>query len=539
MALQAYNVRTRRKEPFAPLDPAGRKVGLYLCGLTVYDHAHIGHGRTAVAFEVIRRWLERHYDLTFVQNVTDVDDKIIARAKELGVSPREHAAKWDQVCQEAMGRLGVRPPDQAPHVTTSIPHIIGFTQAIVAKGFAYTTPEGNVYFDVPRYDEAAQRLFPSCAYGTLSNRDFRDLESGTRKDVEADKRHPADFALWKAAKAGDHPDASWPSPWGRGRPGWHIECSVMATEALGERIDLHGGGQDLVFPHHENEIAQSQAKTGHAPFVNAWLHTGFLNVEGEKMSKSLGNFIVLADLLEEMAGRGVDPEALRFYFLQTHYRSKIDYQRRGLDEAGSALKGLHRTRSLLAEAAAAPAAGRAANADAATARLREAFAAAMDDDFHTPTAIAALFEFCRAVNPDAEAGRLAPAAARTALAALEECGRVLTLFGKPPQAIAKAGPDPGFDLLLTTPNGKQVAFKVKSFLGAKDLAQSRRHLEAYVKEAAARAGEPVIALLVTFREEARQGKRWAESDALRDAIKAAGYAVEDTPQGQRWSRVQP
>ncbi|HEX2066030.1 MAG TPA: cysteine--tRNA ligase, partial [Candidatus Thermoplasmatota archaeon] len=366
MPLHVHNVRTRRKEPFVPLDPGGRKAGLYLCGLTVYDHAHIGHGRTAVAFEAIRRWLERSYDLTFVQNVTDVDDKILVRAKELGVSPREHAARWDRICQEAMARLGVRPPDQAPHVTQSIPQIVAFIQAIVAKGFAYATAEGNVYFDVPRYDEAAQRLFPQCAYGTLSNRDFRDLEAGTRKDVEEDKLHPADFALWKAAKPGDHPDASWRSPWGRGRPGWHIECSVMATEALGERIDLHGGGQDLLFPHHENEVAQSQARTGHAPFVNVWLHTGFLNVEGEKMSKSLGNFVVLADLLDEMQARGMDPEALRFYFLQTHYRSKIDYQRKGLDEAHTALQKLHRARSLLAEAAAAaPSADRTATAGSA------------------------------------------------------------------------------------------------------------------------------------------------------------------------------
>jgi cysteinyl-tRNA synthetase len=513
--LHAFNVRTRRKEPFAPLDPGGRKVGLYLCGLTVYDHAHIGHGRTAVAFEVIRRWLERHYELTFVQNVTDVDDKIIARAKELGVSPREHAARWDRICQEAMGRLGVRPPDLAPHVTQSIPQIVAFTQAIVAKGMAYATSEGNVYFDVPRYDDEARRLFPDCAYGSLSNRDFREMESGTRKDVEGDKRHPADFALWKAAKEGDHPDASWPSPWGSGRPGWHIECSVMATEALGERIDLHGGGQDLVFPHHENEVAQSQAKTGAAPFVNVWLHTGFLNVEGEKMSKSLGNFIVLADLLEELAGRGLDPEALRFYFLQTHYRSKIDYHRKGLEEAHTALERLHRTRNLLAEAAAAPsAADRTAGTDAPCARLREAFAVAMDDDFHTPTALAALFDFCRALNPDLEAQRLDPDAARLARAALEECGAVLTLFTSPP-----------------APSQAQVARDAHLAPDLLSFAQANNIVTA------GRPPQQVLDALVALRAEARQAKDWKRGDAIRDAMKAAGYAIEDTPQGQRWSRL--
>jgi cysteinyl-tRNA synthetase len=513
VALQAYNVRTRRKEPFAPLS-GGRKVGLYLCGLTVYDHAHIGHGRTALAFEVVRRWLERHYDLTFVQNVTDVDDKIIARAAELGVSPREHAATWDRICQDAMARLGVRPPDLAPHVTTSIPQIIAFTQAIVGRGFAYATAEGNVYFDVPGYDAEARNLFPECAYGTLSNRDFREMEAGTRKDVEGDKRHPADFALWKAAKAGDHPDASWPSPWGTGRPGWHIECSVMATEALGDQIDLHGGGQDLIFPHHENEIAQSQAKTGRAPFVNVWLHAGFLNVEGEKMSKSLGNFIPLAHLLEELAGRGLDPEALRFYFLQTHYRSKIDYHRKGLDEAHTALERLHRTRNLLAEAAVAPAAGRMATSDGACAKLRESFVAAMDDDFHTPTAIAALFDFCRHLNPDLEAQRLAPSEAAHALAVLEECGTVLTLFSRPP-----------------APTQAAVAKDAHLAPELVDFAQANNIVTA------GRAPQQVLDELVALRAAARQAKDWKRGDAIRDAMKAAGYAIEDTPQGQRWSRL--
>ncbi|HUR61095.1 MAG TPA: cysteine--tRNA ligase [Candidatus Thermoplasmatota archaeon] len=511
MALTAYNVRTRRKEPFVPLDPAGGKVGLYLCGLTVYDHAHIGHARTAVAFEVIRRWLERHYKLTFVQNVTDVDDRIIDRARELGVSPREHAAKWDRVCEEAMARLGVRPPDQAPHVTRSIPQIVAFIEGILAKGMAYATREGNVYFDVPRYDEAAQRVFPQCTYGTLSNRDFREMAAGTRKGVEDDKLHPADFALWKAAKAGDHPDASWPSPWGTGRPGWHIECSVMATEALGDRIDIHGGGQDLIFPHHENEIAQSQAKTGQAPFVNLWMHAGFLNVEGEKMSKSLGNFIVLADLLDELPRMGMDAETLRFYFLQTHYRSKIDYQRRGLDEAHTALARLHRTRDLLADAARTGPGHPTPEAGEACRAFRDGFAAALDDDFHTPMALSVLFEMAKRVNPSLEAGTLAGPDAKLYLATFEECGIVLTLFQQPPRAT----------------QGKAAA-----------AATLPPALEAFARghhvATAGRAPQQVLDDLVRLRAEARAAKDWKRGDAIRDALKAAGYLIEDTAAGQRW-----
>jgi cysteinyl-tRNA synthetase len=289
----------------------------------------------------------------------------------------------------------------------------------------------------------------------------------------------------------------------------------MATEALGDQIDLHGGGQDLIFPHHENEIAQSQAKTGKAPFVSVWLHAGFLNVEGEKMSKSLSNFIVLSELLDEMQGRGLDPEALRFYFLQTHYRSKIDYHRKGLEEAHAALERLHRTRTLLAEAVAArPAAEHTATASGACDRLREAFAAAMDDDFHTPTAIAALFDFCRHLNPDLEAQRLAPAEARLALTAMEECGRVLTLFGKPP-----------------APSQAPVAKDTHLAPDLLHFAQANNIVTA------GRPPQQVLDALVQLRAEARKAKDWKRGDAIRDAMKAAGYAIEDTPHGQRWSRI--
>jgi cysteinyl-tRNA synthetase len=515
--LRLYNVRTRSKEEFRPLRPG--RVGVYVCGLTVYDHMHIGHARTAVSFEVARRWLERRYpgQVRFVQNVTDVDDKILARAKELGVSPREHAAHWDGVCREQAARLGVRPPDEAPHVTQSIPGIVRFIEAIVANGFAYATGEGNVYFDVPGYQAHAEKAFPACAYGSLSNRDYREMAAGTRKEVEGDKRHPADFALWKAADPGDHPDGNWDSPWGRGRPGWHIECSLMATQALGDTIDVHGGGQDLVFPHHENEVAQSQAKTGKAPFVNVWMHAGFLNVEGEKMSKSLGNFITLKDALDDLEAHGQPAAVLRLYYVQTHYRSKIDFSRRGLQEAGIALRRLEQTRSLLAMASHTGAVPGHADLDgllaAAARRLSAAVEEAMDDDLHTPSALAALFEFQREANRVLDAqttqARVGREAARAALAAYEAAGQALTLFDAPAARGGAGIPD----ALRDAARGLGVGLE-----GA--------HTDAHA-----------MVRLVDAREAARAAKDWRRSDAIRDAAKAAGYVIEDTPAGQRWRRA--
>ena len=489
MPVRLYNVRTRQKEDFAPRNPD--QVGFYLCGLTVYDHMHIGHARTAVSFEVIRRWLEHRFGkVRFVQNVTDVDDKIIARAEELGVSPLEHAHTWDQECRAQSDRLGVRAPDEAPHATTSMEGIIAFIEAIIERGFAYATDAGNVYFDVPKYDEHARTHFPEHAYGTLSNRDYREMAAGTRKAVEDDKRHPADFALWKKAKDSEPEDARWDSPWGKGRPGWHIECSHMSTHSLQtDQIDIHGGGQDLIFPHHENEIAQSQAKTGQAPFVNVWMHTGFLNVEGTKMSKSLGNFITLKDMLDELDGRGVDAQALRFYFAQTHYRSKIDFSRRGLDEAIAAVERLHRTRRLLAEAAGSdrpPCAETDGALMEATQSFAHAFDTAMDDDVHTPGALAAMFSFLRGANRALESSPEQPlgaAAAQAALDALLPRMKVLTLEPIDVDAV-------DFDALLQE------------------------------------------------REAARQAKDWATADRIRDEIAAAGYVIQDTASGPRVEKAQ-
>jgi cysteinyl-tRNA synthetase len=512
MGLQLHNVRTRRKEPFAPLR-AGR-VGVYVCGLTVYDHMHIGHARTAVSFEVVRRWLEHRHpnQVRWVQNVTDVDDKIIARAKERGVSPRTHAAEWDERCRAQVKRLGVREPDEAPHVTQSIPDIVAFVQRILDAGFAYSTKDGNVYFDVQGYQGRALAKFPECGYGSLSNRDYREMAAGTRKEVESDKRHPADFALWKAADAGDHPDANWPSPWGNGRPGWHIECSLMATRALGDQVDIHGGGQDLIFPHHENEVAQSQAATGKAPFVNVWMHSGFLNVEGEKMSKSLGNFIPLEAALDDLQAAGTDPAALRLYFVQTHYRSKIDYTRKGLDEAVKALERLERVRRVLHAAAGAgspPHKTLDETLRAAAGRLEAQVTAALDDDLHTPGALAALFDFQREANKVLDApDRVGSAAAAFALATMERCGSFLTLFDQP---VGQEAPVPAA------------------------LAESAQKVQVALDGAATEAA--AMERLMQARAEARKAKDWKRSDAIRDAAKAAGYVIEDAAGGQRWSKA--
>lgn len=507
MALRLYNTRTRRKETFVPRVPG--RVGMYVCGLTVYDHAHIGHARTAVSFEVIRRWLEHRYpgELRFVQNVTDVEDKIIARAAETGVSPREHARIWDLHAASQMSRLGVRMADACPHVTDNIPGIIHFIEGIVAQGFAYATAEGNVYFDVPGYDEAARQSYPTEAYGSLSNRDYREMTAGTRKEVETDKRHPADFALWKAAKSDEHPDANWSSPWGRGRPGWHIECSLMATDALGDQIDIHGGGQDLVFPHHENEVAQSQAKTGKAPFVNVWMHTGFLNVEGEKMSKSLNNFITLQSALDELEAAGHDPELLRFYFVQTHYRSKIDYAKQGLTDAATALARLHDVRARLHRLAVPGHANAESPLMILGTRLEQEFASAMDDDVHTPGALAALFDFARNVNRLLDQGGVAGPDAFQALRIYETQARHLTLLAKPVPVVAAQTASPE---LQAWARGLGVA------------APATHELGAWMEAVLAR------------RQEARKNRDWKTSDAIRDEARTHGILIEDSGPSQRW-----
>jgi cysteinyl-tRNA synthetase len=470
MGLQVHNTLTRRKEPFEPLDPP--RVGFYLCGLTVYDYAHIGHARTAVAFEVIRRWLVRRgYDVTFVENVTDVDDKIINRANELGRDPQEHAAQWYEICRQDLDALGVPPPDIEPKVTQHMDEIVRLITRLVEAQKAYVAPDGSVYFAVASRPD----------YGKLSNRSPEDMLAGARVEPAEGKRDPRDFALWKASKPGE---PQWDSPWGPGRPGWHIECSAMSMRYLGESFDIHGGGVDLVFPHHENEIAQSEGATDR-PFVKYWLHTGFLSVDGEKMSKSLGNYVTIQDILKETPA-----EVVRFFYAYTHYRSRIDFTREALAEAGRGLERLRRARDALARAATSDASEQ--GADDALEQARDlfvgAFDAAMDDDFNTREAIAALFGFATKANSACSKG-VGGRAAAEALEAFAQRANVLTIMEEKPAA--------GTD-----------------------------HQEA------ARVAE-----LVRQRDEARAKRDWDRADRIRDELMAMGVEVSDTKEGTVWRRT--
>jgi cysteinyl-tRNA synthetase len=468
--LVVYNTLTRKKEPFVPQAPP--HVGMYVCGLTVYDYAHIGHARTAVAFETIRRWLHyRGYEVTFVQNVTDVDDKIIDRANELKVDAQAHAAKWTQICNDDMTHLGVSMPDVQPKVTEHIPHIVRLIERLEARGFAYMAPDGSVYYRVAKKQD----------YGKLSNRSAEEMKSGARVDPAEGKEDPKDFALWKSAKPGE---PSWDSPWGKGRPGWHIECSAMSLAYLGETFDIHGGGLDLVFPHHENEVAQSEGATG-KPFVKYWLHSGFLTVNGEKMSKSLKNFITIQDMLKTR-----EPEAVRFFYANTHYRSGIDYSPGAFDDATRGLERLRRLHADLDRVANGTTVGP-AKADErliqATATLERDFGRGMDDDFNTREAVGALFQFVTDVNKALSEGAGA-AAAQLGRSVFLRLARVLTLF--PQTQAAAAADDVG---------------------GLMDL-------------------------FIRLREELRKKKDFQLSDLVRDELARVGYEVADGKQGAKWRR---
>ena len=323
MALKVYNTMARRKEDFEPIDPPG--VGMYVCGVTAYDLSHIGHARSAIAFDVIYRYLMyAGYDVTYVRNFTDIDDKIIRRAGELGVPTSELAEKYINAFTEDMAALDLKVPAVEPRCTDYVPRMVEFIEKLVEKGYAYPAPSGDVFYRVSRFE----------GYGKLSKKNLEDLEAGARVEVNEEKESPLDFVLWKAAKPGE---PKWTSPWGEGRPGWHIECSVMSTENLSETLDIHGGGKDLVFPHHENEIAQSEAVTG-KPYASYWLHNGFVNApggdgpEGTKMSKSLGNFYTVRDVLAAF-----HPQAIKFFMLSTHYRNDLLFTEDGLNRAQSRL----------------------------------------------------------------------------------------------------------------------------------------------------------------------------------------------------------
>ena len=403
-----YNTLAREKQSFTPIDPG--KVRMYACGMTVYDYCHIGHARLMVVFDMVQRWLRASgYAVTYVQNITDIDDKIIARAGQNGESISSLTARYIQYMQEDAAALGVQLPDHVPRATAYIPQMVELIEKLQKNGLAYQGTDGDVNFSV--------RDFPG--YGKLSGKSLDDLRAGERVDVNSGKRDPLDFVLWKSAKETEPEEVKWDSPWGRGRPGWHIECSAMASDLLGEHFDIHGGGQDLQFPHHENEIAQSEGAHQHT-FANYWMHNGFVRVDNEKMSKSLGNFFTIREVLKEY-----DPEVVRFFILRAHYRSQINYSDANLDDAKSALKRLY---SALKEVP----------PDAQPLELNEAFAkqfyAAMYDDFNTSLAIAALFELATEVNKNKS-----PAQARQ----LKLLAGILGFLEREPQEFLQSGNENG------------------------------------------------------------------------------------------------
>jgi cysteinyl-tRNA synthetase len=460
MTLMVYNTMTRRKEPFETWEPG--VVRMYVCGVTVYSDAHIGHGMSVIVFDVIKRYLEwTGYTVLHAQNFTDVDDKIIDRARQIGIDPHELSERMIADWMDEIAALNIRPATVYPKATEEIDGIVEMIEGLIRLEYAYPVEGGDVNYRVTHFDE----------YGKLSGRRLEDMQAGARIEVDPRKEHPMDFALWKAAKPGE---PSWDSPWGRGRPGWHIECSAMAQAHLGHHLDIHGGGSDLIFPHHENEIAQSEAFPENRPFVRYWMHNGLLQFSGDKMSKSIGNLVNLRELID----RG-DARAFRLLVLQSVYRNPLVYTdevmeaaRRGLERLDIAVRGYTPDGAAASEAMA---------QELAAAETR--FRAAMDDDFNTPIATSVLFDLARAANRADGADKAA------AQSKLVELAGVLGLELRDPE---------------TTEGGADAA--------------------------------PFIELLLSIREELRKQKHFALSDAIRDGLHERGVIVEDSPAGATWRR---
>lgn len=483
-----YNSQTHKKQELKPIEPG--KIRMYVCGPTVYDQIHVGNGRTFLAFDVIRRYLTyKGYQVTFAQNLTDVDDKIINRANEQGRTPEEVAAEFSDAFIEQMHRLNVLDPDIRPRATREIPAMIEMIQGLIEQGHAYAPGNGDVYFSV--------RSDPS--YGCVSGRNVDELKVGARIEANDEKRDPLDFALWKAAKPGE---PMWDSPWGKGRPGWHTECSAMVHRYLGTPIDIHGGGQDLQFPHHENEYAQACC-CWHEPLANVWMHTGMLLINGEKMSKSLGNFFTLKEVLDKYPA-----DAVRLLMLQTHYRSPLDFSFDRLDGAVGTLERIRGTVANLRWAAeSAPQDGELNDADRALGaevdKATAEFTRQMDDDFNTAGALAAIFGLVTAANTYlADAGEDTSTA--VALRASDALVELLGVLGV--ESVRPAETALPHELV--------------------DLASKEAGYAGDDPEAAADA-------LVAARAEARAAKNWAVADAIRDGIAALGLVVEDTAAGTR------
>jgi cysteinyl-tRNA synthetase len=462
--LKIYNTLTRKKELFQPRE-AG-KVGMYVCGMTVYDYCHIGHARVMVVFDTVARYF-RHlgYDLTYVRNITDIDDKIIQRANENGEEFGKLTERFIEAMHEDERALSVLPPDIEPRATQSVEQIIAMIEALAAKGLAYVGSNGDVFYSVNKFKD----------YGQLSGKNLDELQAGERVDVDLAKQNPMDFVLWKMAKPNE---PAWESPWGQGRPGWHIECSAMSTCCLGNHFDIHGGGMDLQFPHHENEIAQSEGATGEK-FVNLWMHNGFVRINEEKMSKSLGNFFTVREVLQRYR-----PEIIRFFILSSHYRSPLNYSDEHLDEAGTALTRLYTALRGVETAEA-----------AIEADYKARFEQAMDDDFNTPVALSVLFDLARELNKVKENNR---EKAVQLAATLRYLGGLLGILQDDPDTFLKGG----------------------AIAGSSTLSLSNEQIEQQIQA----------------RLEAKKNKDWSTADRIRDELKEQGIILEDVPGGTNWRR---
>ncbi|HZW13562.1 MAG TPA: cysteine--tRNA ligase [Noviherbaspirillum sp.] len=461
-SIKIYNTLAREKQTFVPMQPG--KVRMYVCGMTVYDYCHLGHARVMVVFDMVQRWLRASgLDVTYVRNITDIDDKIIKRAVENGESISQLTQRFIDAMDEDAAALGVQKPDHEPRATQFVPQMLGLIERLERNGLAYKAADGDVNYSV--------RDFPN--YGKLSGKSLDDLRAGERVELNTGKRDPLDFVLWKAAKESEPDEVKWDSQWGKGRPGWHIECSAMSCELLGEQFDIHGGGEDLQFPHHENEIAQSEGAHRH-PFVNYWMHNGFIRVDNEKMSKSLGNFFTIRDVLKKY-----DPEVVRFFILRAHYRSPLNYSDAHLDDAKHALTRLYTALKDVIP-------------DSQTLDVNESyavrFAEAMNDDFNTPVAIAVLFELANEVNKTKSA-----ALARQ----LKALAGTIALLQRSPQEFLQAGP------------------------------MDRDGLS-----------EDAITVQIEARAAAKKAKNFAEADRIRAELLAYGIVLEDKPGGiTEWRRA--
>ncbi|HAU06078.1 MAG TPA: cysteine--tRNA ligase [Pseudoalteromonas shioyasakiensis] len=458
--VQIYNTLTRQKEQFKPL--VDGKIDMYVCGITIYDYCHIGHARTFVGFDVIVRYL-RHigYDLKYVRNITDVDDKIIKRANENGESINDLTTRMTKAMHEDFDSLNMLRPDVEPTVTNHMDEIIAMVERLIAKGHAYVAADGDVLFDVSTFEQ----------YGALSQQDLTMLQAGSRVEVPQDKQDPLDFVLWKKAKT---EEPSWSSPWGEGRPGWHIECSAMSSKHLGEHFDIHGGGSDLQFPHHENEIAQSCC-ANNGKYVNTWIHTGMVQVNKEKMSKSLNNFFTVRDVLKEY-----DAESVRYFLISGHYRSQLNYSQENLEQARSSLERIYTALRGVTPI----------ECDLASNEYVAKFRKAMDDDFNTPEALPVLFELAKELN-------------RVKDSDTEQAGKLAYVLRSVAEVLGVAQQDP------------------EAFLQGGQADDEVAHIEA----------------LIAKRNEARASKDWAAADEARDALNALGVVLEDSAGKTTWRKA--